>query len=80
LHKCFFDILRYVIVVAAKLSSWRCGNKLIKASWHLKDQSKNRKLSNSQKSKPSRRGTSNKNWTLGFSLSFSRKKKDFDNS
>jgi len=25
-------------------------------------------------------GTSNKNWTLWFSLSFSRKKKDFDNS
>jgi len=29
------------------------GNKLVKASWHLKDKSKNKKLSKSQKSKPS---------------------------
>jgi len=32
LHKCSLDILRCVSVVAAKLSSWRCGNKLTKAS------------------------------------------------
>ena len=51
MHKCSFDILRCVSVVAAKLSSWRCENKLLKASWHLKDKSKNKKLSNSQKSK-----------------------------
>jgi len=47
------DILRCVSAAAAKLSSWRCGNKLLKASSHLKDKSKNRKLSKSQKSKPS---------------------------
>jgi len=32
LHKCFLDILRCVSGTAVKLSSWRCGNKLIKAS------------------------------------------------
>ena len=47
------DILRCVSAVVAKLSSWKCGNKLLKASWHLKDKSKNKKLSKSQKSKPS---------------------------
>ena len=29
------DILRYVNAAAAKLSSWRCENKLLKASWQL---------------------------------------------
>jgi len=53
LHKCSLDILRCVSAVAAKLSSWRCGNKFLKASWHLKDKSKNKKLSKSQKFKPS---------------------------
>jgi len=28
----FFWILRYVSAATAKLSPWRCGNKLIKAS------------------------------------------------
>jgi len=46
-------ILRCVSAVVAKLSSWRCGNKLLKASRHLKDKSKNKKLAKSQKSKPS---------------------------
>jgi len=50
------DILTCVSAPAAKLSSWRCENNLIKVSWHLRDKSKNRKLSKSQKSKPSRRG------------------------
>jgi len=45
------DILRYVNAAAAKLSSWRCENKLLKASCHLKDKSKNKKLSKAQKSK-----------------------------
>jgi len=53
LHKCSLDILRHVNAAAAKLSSWRCGNKLIKASWHLKDTSKKKKLSKTQNSKPS---------------------------
>jgi len=53
LHKCSLDILRCVSAAAAKLSSWRCENKLLKASWHLKDKSKNKKLSKLQKSKPS---------------------------
>jgi len=52
MHKYSLDILRCVSAVVAKLSSWRCGNKLIKASWHLKDKSKNKKLSKAQKSKP----------------------------
>jgi len=43
----------FLVATAAKLCSWRCGNKLIKASWHLKDKSKNKKLSKAQKSKPS---------------------------
>jgi len=47
------DILRCVSAAAAKLSSWRCRNKLIKASWHFKDKSKNKKLSKAQKFKPS---------------------------
>jgi len=46
------DILKCVSAAAAKLSSWSSGNKLIKASWHLKDKSKNKKLSKAQKSKP----------------------------
>ena len=53
MHRCSLDILRSVSAAAAKLSSWRCGNILIKASWHLKDKSKNKKLSKAQKSKPS---------------------------
>jgi len=47
------DILRCVSAATAKLSSWRCGNKLIKASWHLQDKSNNKKLSKAQKFKPS---------------------------
>jgi len=47
------DILKCVSAAAAKLGLWRCGNILIKASKHLKDKSKNRKLSKAQKSKPS---------------------------
>jgi len=47
------DILRCVSAAADKLSSSRCGNKLIKASCHLKDKSKNKKLSKAQKFKPS---------------------------
>jgi len=46
------DILSYVNASVAKLSSWMCGDKLIKASWHLKDKLDNKKLSKSQKYKP----------------------------
>jgi len=46
------DILRCVGTAAANLSSWRCGNNLIKVSLNLKDKSKNKKLSKAQKSKP----------------------------
>jgi len=42
------DILRCVNATATKLSSWKCGNILIKASWHLKDKSKNRKFTKSK--------------------------------
>jgi len=45
LHKCFVDILMCVNAAAAKLISWRCGNKLIKALSHLTDKSKNTQLS-----------------------------------
>jgi len=65
LHKCSLDILRCVSAAVAMLSSWRCGNKLIKASWHLKDKSKNKKLLKAQKSKPNiawRRKKSLKKW------------------
>jgi len=40
------DILRCVSATVAKLSSWRCENNLIKASWHLRDKSKNRNYQN----------------------------------
>jgi len=53
LHKCSLAILRCVSAVAAKLSSWKCENKLIKASWHLKDKSKNRNYQNYKKFKSS---------------------------
>jgi len=53
LHKYSLNILRCVSAFVVKLSSWSCENKLIKASWHLKDKSKNKKLSKSQKSKSS---------------------------
>jgi len=65
LHKCSLDILKCVSAVATKLSSLRCGNKLLKASCHLKDKSKNKKLSKSQKSKLSiawKRQKSLKKW------------------
>ena len=48
-----WDILRCVSAAVAKLSLGKCENKSIKAAWHLKDKFKNRKLSKSQKSKPS---------------------------
>jgi len=53
LHKFSLDILKCVSAIATKLSSWRSGNKLLKASWHLKDKSNSKKLSKSQKFKPS---------------------------
>jgi len=53
LYKFSLDILRCVSIATTNLSSWRYGIKLIKASWCLKDKSKNRKLSKSQKSRPS---------------------------
>jgi len=43
LHKSSLDILRCVTPTTAKLSLGRCGNKLIKTLWHLKDKSNNRK-------------------------------------
>jgi len=52
LHKCSLDIFRFVSVVAAKLSSWRCGNKLIKVLWHLKDKANNSKFQNHKNAKP----------------------------
>jgi len=32
LHKCSLDILRSISTFAAKLSTWKCENKLIKTS------------------------------------------------
>ena len=52
MHKCSLAILMCVSATVVKLSLWSCGNKLIKALWHLKDKSKNKKLSKSQISKP----------------------------
>ena len=82
------NILRCVSAVVAKLRSWKCGNKLIKTSWHLKDKSKNRKLSKSQKSKPNiawrrreKLEKGNKQQKLDFAVfSIFFQKKDFDNS
>ena len=88
MHKCSLDILRCVSVAVAKLSSWRCRNKLFKASWHLKDKSKNKKLSKAQKSKPNiawrrreKLEKGNKQQKLDFAVfSIFFQKKDFDNS
>jgi len=47
---------------------------LIKASLHLKDKSKNRNYQIHKNPSQAEEGTNNKNWTLWFSISFSRKK------
>jgi len=42
----FLDILMCVSAALAKLSSWRCENNLIKASWYLRDKSEKRNYQN----------------------------------
>jgi len=80
------DILRCVSATTIKLNSWRRGNKLIKASCHLKD---NPRIENYQNHKNSsqalhdedkpRRGNMQQKMDLAVFYIFFQKR-DFDNS